>query len=471
MKIAILAAGAAGMYCGSCLRDNTLASALLRAGQKVTLIPLFTPLRTDTADVSIHQVFYGGVNVYLQHATRFFRKTPRLVDWLLDSKWLLNIAARFGATSKPADLGSLTLSILRGEDGPALKELRRLMEFLITHVKPEVVCLPNLMFIGVARLFRHELGLPVVCELTGEDIFLDAMSEKDQAEARSIIRERAADVDRFVASSSYYADRMAAYLGLPRERIEVVESGLSKEYLDHVAARIPSNGQAVSRPPTVGYLARICPEKGLERLVDAMLLLKQKPGMSDVRLRVAGYLGGAHKKWFEALRRRIAKTPLAATIEYAGEVDQNGKLDFLNSIDVFSVPTAYPEAKGIYVLEALAHGVPVVQPAHGSFPELIEQTGGGRLVPPDDAPALADALAALLADAPARTRLGHAGRAAVYSSFTDDAMAGRMLKVFEAARDSAGIDAGHPAPSAPRADAAATKQASGREAAGVQSAP
>ena len=295
------------------------------------------------------------------------------------------------------------------------------------------------MFVGMARLFRQELHVPVICELTGEDIFLDAMNESDQAEARKIIRERCDDVSRFVATSSYYADHMAEYLGLPRERIDVVYSGLPREYLDGVSAHAtgaPSNGQAVSRPPTIGYFARICPEKGLQRLVDALLLLKQLQRGIDVRLRIAGYLGGAYKKWFAALRQRVAQSPLADSIEYVGEVDQDGKRDFLNTIDVFSVPTVYPEAKGIYVLEALAHGVPVVQPAHGSFPELIELTGGGLLVPPGDAPALADALAGLLADAPRRAQLGQSGRAAVYSSFTDDAMAGKMLSVFEAAQRS-----------------------------------
>src|SRR5581483_4977767 len=105
----------------------------------------------------------------------------------------------------------------------------------------------------------------------------------------------------------------------------------------------------------------------------------------------------------------------------------------LDSIDVFSVPTAYPEWKGICVLEALARGVPVVQPAHGSFPELIQMTGGGVLVPPGNPQALASALAELLQD-PSRCReLGTKGRAAVESTFTDDRMAANMLRVFEGA--------------------------------------
>src|SRR6187402_3124675 len=70
MTIAILAAGAGDMYCGSCLRDDALAAALIRAGQRVVLVPMYTPLRTEDGSVAGGEVFYGGVNVYLQHLSR-----------------------------------------------------------------------------------------------------------------------------------------------------------------------------------------------------------------------------------------------------------------------------------------------------------------------------------------------------------------------------------------------------------------
>ncbi|MDB5289324.1 MAG: mfpsA, partial [Phycisphaerales bacterium] len=299
-------------------------------------------------------------------------------------------------------------------------------DFLRDEVKPQVVCLPNAMFIGMARAFREALNVPVVCELTGEDIFLDAMKDQDREEVRRVIRARTADVARFVATSNYYADRMAEYLAVGRDQIDVVYTGIAEEYFSPAPAR----GRR-ERPPTVGYLARICSEKGLGRLVEAMEILVKLPGMSDVRVKVAGYLGGRDEKWFGALRKRIASSGLDSAFEYLGEVDRAAKLAMLDDIDVFSVPTAYPEAKGIYVLEALARGVPVVQPAHGSFPELIEQTSGGILVPPGDAMALAHALADLLRDPNRRQQLGEAGRSATHSLFTEDHMAKNMLKVFE----------------------------------------
>lgn len=411
------------MYCGSCMRDNALASALRRMGHAVTLIPLYTPLRSEQADASDTEIFYGGVNVYLQHATRLFRHTPRVLDWIFDRPWLLNVAGKLGAQAAPEKLAGLTLSIIEGEEGAASKELDRLVEFMCDHVKPQVISLPNLMFVGMAKVLREKLGAPVVCEMTGEDIFLDAMAEPDRSHIQKVIRSRVGDVSRFVATTDYYAGRMAEYLDIPRADVDVVYTGISQDYFTPLANR--------KGPPTIGYLARICPEKGLDRLIDALKILREMPGMRDVRVKAAGFLGAKDHKWFNALKKRITASGLDHSFEYLGEVDRAAKQEMLDSIDVFSVPTAYPEAKGIYILESLARGVPVVQPGHGSFPELVEQTGGGVIVPPGDAQALASALADLVRDPKRRRQLGENGRAAVESTFTEERMAANMLKVFE----------------------------------------
>jgi glycosyltransferase involved in cell wall biosynthesis len=408
------------------MRDNALANALRRLGHQVTLIPLFTPLRTEPNDGSINQVFYGGVNVYLQHATRLFRKTPRLFDWLFDRPWLLNIASRYGSATPPEQLGGLTLDVLRGEDGPAVKELRRLLQFMKHDVRPQVVSIPNLMFIGVAPVLKKELGVPVVCELSGEDIFLDALAPRDRENAQQLIRQAASHVDRFIATSAEYAGRMAEYLDASREDIEVVYPSVSAEYL-----KAPSNRRD-SRPPTVGYLARICPEKGLHRLIDAMLLLWQMPGMSEVRLRVGGYLGKRDTAFYEQQQARVRKAGKSAQCEFRGEVTRDEILALLDGCDVFSMPTQYVESKGISVLEAWSRGVPVVQPAHGSFPELIEKSGGGgRRVPPRDGDARAGWIATFVPDRGARDRMGQLGRDAVAAHFTDERMARNTIAVFE----------------------------------------
>ena len=426
MNISILASGAAGMYCGSCMRDNALAAALIRMGHKVTLIPLYTPLKTEPKSVSHDEVFFGGVNVYLQHASGLFRKTPRAVDWLLDRQWLLKLAGSYGADTPPEQLAGLTLSLLQGEEGPAVKELRRLLDFLRDQARPQIVTLPNLMFIGVAPTLRRELNVPVVCELTGEDIFLDAMAERDKGQIREAILRSVPSVDRFVATCAYYADQMAKYLDVPREKIEVVYPGIPADYLAEKRAE-PDTG----KPRTVGYLARICPEKGLHQFVDAALLLAKMPGMQDLRVRAAGYVGKQNEKWYAEQQQRLAQAGFGARAQFLGEVDRGAKLEMLDSLDVFSVPTTYKETKGVSVLEAMARGVPVVQPSHGSFPELIRLSGGGTLVPPGDAQALATAMHDLLTNPQKRRQLGDAGRQGVRAGFTDEHMARNMLKIYE----------------------------------------
>jgi glycosyltransferase involved in cell wall biosynthesis len=427
VRICILAAGAAGMYCGSCLRDNALATALLRGGHDVTLVPLYTPMRTDVPSPAITEVFFGGINSYLQHASSLFRHTPRALDWLLDRPWLLNMAGAYGSQTSPAKLGPFILSMLQGEQGPQVKELRRLASFIRSDVRPEVVSLPNLMFIGMARMLGREVGAPVVCELTGEDIFLDAMAEPYRSEAQRIIRDRAGDIAKFVATSDYYAKHMAEYLGVDRARIDVVHPGIPREILREGEM----SSDKANHAATVGYFARICPEKGLDRLVEAFALLRRMEGTTKTRLRAAGYMGKAHEKWFANLRQQMQRDGLADGFEHVGEVDLAGKLAFLDSIDVLSVPAPYPDPKGTYVLEAMARGVPVLQPRHGAFTELIELTGGGVLVPPGDAQSLADAIVALLRDAPRRRELGQIGRQSVRTGFTDDHMAAKMLGVFQ----------------------------------------
>ena len=186
--------------------------------------------------------------------------------------------------------------------------------------------------------------------MTGEDIFLDAMRESDRQRMQTQIRQRIGDVSRFVATSDYYAGHMAEYLGIDRGQIDVVYTGVAKEYLEPL-----SNGESRSslRRPTVGYLARICPEKGFDQVLDAMAHLVKLPGMDRAKLVIAGYLGSRDAKWAKAILHKIDQSSLRDSVTFLGEVDRRQKLDMLNSIDVFTVPTRYPEAKGVYVLECL----------------------------------------------------------------------------------------------------------------------
>ena len=428
MRIAILAAGAAGMYCGSCLRDTNLAAALAARGHHVAFVPLYTSVRTDESPVQSAPIFFGGVNVYLRHKVPLFHLVPRALGRLLDSDAVLGLAGRLAGMTSAAGLGELTISMLQGADGRQAGELDRLLDYLAS-LQPDAVQLPNAFFIGIADAIRQRVASTrtrppaIVCELTGEDVFLDSLPGAYRERALEIIRRAAPNADAFIASSEYYAARAAELFAISRGRISVVWSSVNA---GDFAPASHANAQ-----PIVGYMARICPEKGLDVLVEAVRLIREKHGI-PARLRAAGWLGPQNRPWFEGLSRDARRWVAAVepAFEYLGEVDRAAKIAMLSSIDVLSVPTRYPEAKGIYVLEALAAGVPVVQPEHGSFIELIRDTGGGVLVPPNDPAALADAIAELLRDPERRKLLGQAGRAAVAERYSHDSMAGKAEGVY-----------------------------------------
>lgn len=425
MRVAYVTAGAAGMYCGSCLHDNTLAGALIRGGHEVTLVPTYTPIRTDETDVSVDRVFYGAINVFLEERFALFRRVPRFVDRWLAGRRLLDWVSRFAVSIDAAKLGRLTHSMLLGEEGHQRKELYRLLDWLRDDIRPEVVHITNSMLLGLAGPLGRELGVPLLCSLQGEDIFLDGLPEPWRARVLATLRAQARHVDAFVTASRYYAEHMAAFLGLPAEGIHVVPLGLALD--GHGTGR----GPAAAEPFVIGYLARLCPEKGLHLLAQAFRLLVAERGRHALRLRVAGWLGERDRAWAEELCRGLERDGLGELVEVVGEVDRAAKLAFLDSLHVLSVPTVYREPKGLYVLEALANGVPVVQPAHGAFPELIERMGGGLLVDPDSPRALADGLGRLIDEPELRRELGRRGREVVWREHGADAEAVQTVALYD----------------------------------------
>lgn len=427
MRIAYLAAGAAGMYCGSCLHDNTLAAALLNLGEDVILAPIYTPIRTDEVDVSEPRVFFGGINAYLQQKFPIFRRTPRWLDGWLDNPKLLNLATKNAASVDASKLGDMTVSMLRGELGNQRKELEKLVDWLVDEAKPDVVHLSNSMMLGLARLIRQRGGPPIVCSLSGEDIFLEKLTAPHYEQARQLIRERAADVNAFVALNNYFADFMAEYMSVPRERIEVIPHGLD---LAGHGERSPS---ADGAPRRIGYFARICHDKGLHLLIDAAERLASRADRGQsapFTLHAAGYVGGGDRAYLAEIERRVANGPLAGRFTYHGELDRAAKIKFLQSLDVMAVPTVYRESKGLSILEALANAVPVVLPAHGAFPETIADTGGGTLHKPLDAADLAEKLSAMLADSQAAAAFGERGRQAILDGYQAETMARRTLDLY-----------------------------------------
>lgn len=422
MRFLLLTPGTGHFYCGSCLRDDALARALRAQGHEVEVASLYLPLVLERKDDGDHAVLMGGVNVYLQQRARAFRLLPRFVTRWLDSPRLLRWASRRQNMTEPRDLGALTVSILRGDDGRQSKEVERLVTWALAQPRPDVVIVSNAMLTGIVRPLRAALDVPVVVTLQGEAPFLDALSPPDRDAAWRTLQDRAREVDALIAVSESYRDVMLPRLQVADARVHVVHNGVDVD--DFPAAR-PS----ADAPPTIGYLARMCRDKGLDTLVDAFLALKSREGNGGLRLRVAGVQLREDSPFVDELRARLRRAGHLAAVEFLPNIDRAQKLSFLGTLTALSVPARYGESFGLYALEAMAAGVPVVLPRHAAFPEILAATGGGLLCEPEDSGALADALQALLDDREHARALGARGRDAVRAGFTSAHMAQKVAEV------------------------------------------
>jgi glycosyltransferase involved in cell wall biosynthesis len=412
-------------YCENCLRDAALVRALRRLGHEVLMVPLYLPPRSaETEPLCNAPLFFGGINVYLQQKLSLFRRTPRWVDRWLDSRRLLAWAGRKAGMTSARDLGETTISMLQGEHGRQVKELDRFVDWLVAEQqKPDVVCLSNVLLAGMTGRLKERLGVPVVCLLQDEDGFLDGLAAPHAEQAWEIVRERARDIDAFLSVSRYFSDVMATRLEAGAERMHVVYMGVD---LDEYTP-----GDDPPSVPTIGFLSRMCPDRGLERLVDAFLLLKKDERLRAARLRICGGQTAGDEPFVQRLRDKLAAAGVLAHVDFLPAFDRRSKQEFLKSLSVLSVPETKPMAYGLYVFEALATGVPVVEPAIGCFPEMLALTGGGVLYEPNTAEKLAEALASLLLDPPAARRLGAEGRAGVCQAFHIERTASEMLRIYE----------------------------------------
>jgi glycosyltransferase involved in cell wall biosynthesis len=423
MKILAFTAGAARMYCGSCLRDNALAAELRRQGHDITLMPMYTPTRTDEPNVSDPRLFMNGITVCLEQQSAFFRKTRWLLDRVWDAPWMIRLATKTSIAVDPHLLGAMTVSMLRGEDGYQRKDIGKLTRWLAGEPAPEIVTLPNCLLSGLAKPIREAVRRPLCCTLQGEDLFLSQLREPYQSQAWELIRANTAHVNRYAAVSEFAADYWRERLGVPASRIDVVPLGINLEDCD-------TRPHSQSGRFTVGYLARLAPEKGLHLLAQSYIKLRRESDFDGATLDAAGYLAPEHRAYLRGIENQIKEAGLASEFRYRGELDRTAKIEFLRGLDLMSVPCTYDEPKGLPVLEAMAHGVAVVQPQRGAFPEILARTGGGLLVEPDNAGSLAQAIHALWKDREQLAQLGRRGAAGVRQHYNVAQMAARALEVY-----------------------------------------
>ena len=424
MKILLLTPGTGNFHCGSCLHDEALVHGLRRLGHDATINALYLPLVLDDADgIDGDDVRMGGIGMYLQAKSALFRMIPSAAMRWLDRPGLLRKAASRADMTSPRELGQMTEQMLLGRHGKTRIGIDHLIKHFNQAEPPDVVLLNNALLLGLAEPLAKALGCAVACTLHGEDTFIDSLPEPWRSRVWQLLTEKAKDVALFMPVSRYHADRMTERMGLPAQRMRVIHNGIEVEHY-------PPQEKAPD-PPVIGYFARLCENKGLGTLVDAFLLMHERGDLGKARLHLAGAATPNDMCYVDRQHQRLADRGLADRVLIETNVSIQDKAHLLRGMSVLSVPATYGESFGLYVLEANACGVPVVEPDHAGLAEVIALTRGGILCEPDDPASLADKLAELLDDPARRQQLGQAGRAAVLERFTSDHMACNVASALE----------------------------------------
>ncbi len=424
MKIAQIIPGSGGsFYCGNCLRDSKYMKALQDLGQEVVKVPLYLPIFDDGHDLSDVPVFYGAVNTYLKQRFPIFRHMPAFVDNFLDSKKVLHMAAQNAGSTRAKGLEEMTVSMLLGEEGLQKQELEKMVNWLKNEAKPDLVHLSNALLLGLARKIKQEMNIPVVCSLQDEDVWVNVMSDKYREESWELMSKRGKEIDAFIAVSDYYAEAMQKQLHIEKEKLFINYIGV--DATDYSVAPIEK------KEPVIGYMSRMCEENGLEVLVDAFILLKSDETYKNVKLKITGGKTNDDKAFIKRLKEKIAKAQLEQDVFWVEEFEGEERQNFFDSVAVVSVPVLNGEAFGLYQLEALASGIPLVQPALGAFPEVVGLSEGGMTYSPNSPKKLSKALKSIILDKEKLKELSDKGLKGVKKHFDINTQAEKLVEVYQ----------------------------------------
>ena len=420
----IIPCSGGSFYCGNCLRDSKYVEALRKSDHKVVKLPMYLPLFADEHDLSREiPVFYGAISIYLKQQLPVFRKAPGWVDRALNSKPMLKLASKFAGSTNAKGLEEMTVSMLLGEEGQQKEELQKMVDWIVENCAPDVIHLSNALLLGLAHQLGERMQVPVICSLQDEDVWVDVMKPSAAESVWKLMSKKADHVAQFISVSEYYAEVMKKKMDLPAEKVASVHIGVDPaDYTFKLATEKKRN---------IGYVSRMCYSNGMDILVDAFILLKQKKGFEDVNLVLTGGSTGDDKKFLADIRSRIREHGLQDQVEFHHDFEEQGLRDYLEKVAVVSVPVRNGEAFGIYLLECMTSGIPVVQPALGAFPEIVGLTGGGVIYKENTPEALALSLEKLLSDPGELDRLSRKGKEGVEEHFHIDIQAKRMVEVYE----------------------------------------
>ncbi|NVO18947.1 MAG: glycosyltransferase family 4 protein [Bacteroidetes bacterium] len=425
MKIVNIVPGFGGtFYCGNCLRDSAFVASLRQAGHDASILPMYLPLQVgiNTPDKDI-PVFYGAVNIYLKQQFPFMRNMPSWLEKFFNSTPILKFAASKSSSTRATGLEEMTESMLLGKNGNQSHELQQLVDFLKHHEKPDIVHFSNALLLGMAEQIRNELNVPVVFSLQDEDVWVDVMSEKYKQRIWDLMAEKAAVVDAFIPVSNYFASVMKTKMRIPDAKLHILPIGIDPGKYQF--------SEPAKEPRAIGYLSRICEENGFGILVDAFIILKKDLRFKDLKLRVTGGKTGDDDHFISEQYRKLRENSISHDVEIFPEFTLEHLHKFFKSITLLSVPVLNGEAFGLYQLEALASGIPLVQPRLGAFPEIIESTGGGMIYESNTPQALSEALAEVLDSPSLLMQFSKSGHEAVLDTYDCRKVTLQMISIYQ----------------------------------------
>ncbi|MDP3001842.1 MAG: glycosyltransferase family 4 protein [Bacteroidales bacterium] len=425
MKIVYLITGSGGsFYCGNCYRDMIYLKAIRKVpGITATAIPLYLPPDDTNIETGLDtHVFFGAITMYLREKVPFFRNMPVFLDKFFDSAPMLKMAARRAGTTRTEGLEDMTLSMIKGENAFPEKELQRLIKYLTKDGKPDIIHLSNALIIGLARQLKKRLDVKIVCSLLNEDDWIDEMVEPYQSKAWKLISQEAVNVDTFITPSKYYKELFISKTGVSGVNFHIIPLAIDAGDSNII--------QKKDNYPALGYFCRINSQNGFDKLVDAFIELKTGNCLPGLTLHVSGGYTGDDKSFIAEQIKKIKTHGLKSFIRIYPEFQGNSKQEFFSNIDIMSVPVRKHDGYGLYILEANAAGIPVVQPATGAFPEILEMTMGGITYSPDTVTELSASLLRLFKDNSLRAQLGSNGREKVNNELSLDKMSDGLSKVY-----------------------------------------
>lgn len=424
MKILQIIPGSGGsFYCGNCLRDSKYVEAIKQMDHEVTMIPMYLPLFDDEHDITDVPVFYGAISIYLKQMSPIFRKAPKWFDRFLNSKRMLKFAAKKAGSTRATGLEGMTISMLEGEKGKQHEELERMVSWIADHHKPDIIHISNALLNGIAPRLKKVLNVPIVCSLQDEDVWIDPMAANYQEQSWGLMEANSEYIDAYVGVSEYYSKLILQKMNIPSEKVHSLHIGVDPSDYVYDADK--------PHPLNIGYISRMCYENGVDIVVDAFAILKKLPGFEEVKLYLTGGSTGDDREILKKIRNTIQESGLSQEVVFEDDFEREGRTRFFSNVSFITVPVRNGEAFGLYLLEAMASGVPVIQPELGAFPEIINLSKGGETYSPNTPEQLAKTWAEILKQPDKIQDLAKKARAGVENHFDIFVQAERLIDIYK----------------------------------------